>query len=115
MLVLKRKANASLRKAASLIYDEAPISDAILEIWQANARGKYAHPDDRQDKPVDPGFLGYGRVPTDPEVASAFGTIKPGAVALSGEFAQAPHLVVGLMMRGLLRRLKPACIFPASR
>jgi protocatechuate 3,4-dioxygenase alpha subunit len=85
--------------------DEAPISDAILEIWQANAHGKYAHPDDREDKPLDPGFLGYGRVPTDAEGRFAFSTIKPGAVGSSSESVQAPHLVVGLMMRGLLRRL----------
>jgi protocatechuate 3,4-dioxygenase, alpha subunit len=94
--------------------DEAPISDAILEIWQANAHGKYAHPDDRQDKPVDPGFLGYGRVPTDAEGRFAFSTIKPGAVGLSGESVQAPHLLVGLMMRGLLRRLVTRMYFPGE-
>jgi protocatechuate 3,4-dioxygenase alpha subunit len=94
--------------------DQAPISDAILEIWQANAHGKYAHPDDHQDKPVDPGFLGHGRVPTDAEGRFAFSTIKPGAVGLSGELVQAPHLVVGLMMRGLLRRLVTRMYFPGE-
>src|SRR5512140_1186375 len=47
--------------------DAKPIPDAILEVWQANASGKYAHPDDPQDKAIDPGFTGFGRIPTDEE------------------------------------------------
>src|SRR6202522_4837656 len=44
--------------------DGVPVPDATLEIWQANAHGKYAHPEDTQDKPLEAGFTGYGRVPT---------------------------------------------------
>ena len=40
--------------------DGKPVNDAVIEIWQANARGKYAHPEDAQDKPVDAGFRGFG-------------------------------------------------------
>ncbi len=47
--------------------DGKPVNDALVEIWQANAHGKYAHPDDPQDKPLEPGFKGFGRVPTDDE------------------------------------------------
>ena len=45
--------------------DGAPIPDAMLEIWQANAAGKYGHPEDIQDKPVDADFTGFGRAFTD--------------------------------------------------
>ncbi|MFZ1007317.1 MAG: hypothetical protein WAN65_10800, partial [Candidatus Sulfotelmatobacter sp.] len=44
-----------------------PVQDAILEIWQANAHGKYNHPEDTQDKLLEPGFKGYGRVPVNDE------------------------------------------------
>ena len=43
--------------------DRIPVPDAVLEIWQANSHGKYAHPEDQQAKPLDPAFRGYGRVP----------------------------------------------------
>jgi protocatechuate 3,4-dioxygenase alpha subunit len=92
--------------------DEAPISDALLEIWQANAHGKYAHPEDIQDKPLDPGFLGHGRVPTGQDGRFEFTTIKPGPVDFSSNVSQAPHLSISLMMRGLLRRLTTRIYFP---
>ena len=92
--------------------DEAPISDAVLEIWQADSHGKYAHPEDTQDKPLDPGFLGHGRVPTDNEGRFEFATIKPGAVNSPSGDSQAPHLSISLMMRGLLRRLTTRIYFP---
>ena len=45
--------------------DGAPVPDALIELWQANAAGRYNHPDDRQDeKPLDPHFRGFGRVAT---------------------------------------------------
>jgi protocatechuate 3,4-dioxygenase alpha subunit len=55
-------------------------SDGMVEIWQANAHGKYAHPDDRQKKPLQKGFKGFGRVPTDAKGGFRFTTIKPGRV-----------------------------------
>ena len=45
--------------------DGAPVTDAMLEIWQANAEGRYDHPDDEQEKLLDPDFHGYGRAATD--------------------------------------------------
>ncbi|MGA2812274.1 MAG: protocatechuate 3,4-dioxygenase subunit alpha [Candidatus Acidiferrum sp.] len=99
---------------AGRVFDgaDAPIRDAVLEIWQANAHGKYAHPEDLQDKPWDPGFRGYGRIPTDDNGAFRFTTIKPGSVDSPGGVPQAPHLVVNLMMRGLLRGLTTRIYFP---
>ena len=60
--------------------DGVPVPDAILEIWQANAHGKYDHPEDTQDKPLESGFKGYGRVPVTAEGMFRFATIKPGPV-----------------------------------
>jgi protocatechuate 3,4-dioxygenase alpha subunit len=92
--------------------DGIPVPDAILEIWQANSHGKYAHPDDQQDKPVDANFKGYGRIPTDDQGKFRFTTIKPGQVPdLDGKL-QAPHIVVSVFARGLLRRLVTRIYFP---
>lgn len=82
-----------------------PIPDALIEIWQANAAGRYNHPEDTQDKPLDSGFKGFGRVPTDKEGRFRFTTMKPGAVPGPGNSLQAPHVNVCLSMRGMLRHL----------
>ena len=60
--------------------DGQPVPDGVIELWQANAHGKYAHPDDTQDKPIEKGFLGFGRVFTDDNGKFSFTTIKPGPV-----------------------------------
>ena len=85
--------------------DGKPVNDALIEIWQANAQGKYAHPDDVQDKPLDTGFKGFGRVATGDNGEFRFVTIKPGRVPGPGGALQAPHLVVAVFMRGLLKHL----------
>jgi protocatechuate 3,4-dioxygenase alpha subunit len=92
--------------------DGVPIPDAVIEIWQANSFGKYAHPEDLQDKPLESGFLGYGRVPTDDGGRFSFTTIKPGAVPGPDGKMQAPHLAVSVFMRGLLKRLVTRIYFP---
>ena len=88
------------------------VPDAMLELWQANAHGKYAHPEDTQAKSVEPGFLGYGRVPTAEDGTFRFTTIKPGRVPGPDGKLQAPHIVVSVFMRGLLRRLITRIYFP---
>ncbi len=92
--------------------DGIPVPDAMLEIWQANAHGKYAHPEDTQDKPLEPGFTGHGRVPVAADGAFRFVTIKPGPVPGPDGAEQAPHLLVSVFMRGLLRRLVTRIYFP---
>lgn len=98
--------------------DGAPVSDAVLEIWQANAHGKYDHPEDTQDKPLEPGFKGYGRVPVNRDGRFRFATIKPGPVpgpeasGTGNSNEQAPHLLISIFMRGLLRRLVTRMYFP---
>jgi len=81
------------------------LSDALIEIWQANAAGKYRHPNDHQDRPLDPAFDGFGRVATDAEGRFGFRTIVPGRVPGPEGTLQAPHLAVGVLARGVLSRL----------
>jgi protocatechuate 3,4-dioxygenase alpha subunit len=86
--------------------DGASVPDACLELWQANAVGRYAHPDDtRTDKPLDPNFRGFGRVATDADGRFRFTTIRPGPVPGRGNALQAPHIDVALFARGLLKQL----------
>ncbi len=92
--------------------DGKPVPDGIVEIWQANSQGKYAHPDDPQEKLAEPGFVGYGRIPTDDDGRFRFTTIKPGRVPGPDGKLQAPHLVVSVFTRGLLRRLVTRVYFP---
>jgi protocatechuate 3,4-dioxygenase, alpha subunit len=91
--------------------DGAPVFDAFLEIWQANAAGRYAHPDDRQDKPLDARFRGFGRVGTDAEGWFRFATIRPGRVPGRGNTLQAPHLNIAIFGRGLLKHLTTRLYF----
>jgi protocatechuate 3,4-dioxygenase, alpha subunit len=88
------------------------VPDAMLEIWQANSAGRYAHPEDSQDKATESGFQGFGRIPTDSNGAFWFATIKPGTVPGPTGRQQAPHIVVSVFMRGLLRRLVTRIYFP---
>ncbi|MDX3904779.1 MAG: protocatechuate 3,4-dioxygenase subunit alpha [Pigmentiphaga sp.] len=79
------------------------LRDVLIEIWQANAAGKYAHPADTQDKPIDPAFRGWGRTGADFDTGFySFETIKPGAVpgAKPGTM-QAPHICLILFARGI--------------
>lgn len=91
--------------------DGAPVNDAMIEIWQANAAGRYAHPEDTQNKPLDPRFYGFGRTATDQDGRFRFRTIKPGAVREAGDFTHAPHVNVTLFARGLLRHLTTRIYF----
>lgn len=81
----------------------ATVSDALIEIWQADTRGRYAHPaDNRPDLPVDPKFKGFGRVGTDERGYFIFDTVKPGRVPGRGNTMQAPHINVIVFARGML-------------
>ncbi|MDR7554340.1 MAG: protocatechuate 3,4-dioxygenase subunit alpha [Armatimonadota bacterium] len=82
--------------------DRAPVADAMVEIWQANAFGRYRHPLDQRPVPLDPGFVGFGRAGTDDAGFFWFETIKPGPVPFRGGVMQAPHINVAVSARGLL-------------
>jgi protocatechuate 3,4-dioxygenase alpha subunit len=80
-----------------------PVRDVLLEIWQANAAGRYNHPGDRQpDKPIDPHFRGWGRAASDFETGVwSFETIKPGPVMGRNGRVMAPHINVWVVARGI--------------
>ena len=92
--------------------DGEGVNDGLIEIWQANAAGKYAHPEDTQKKPLEKGWRGFGRIPTDAKGGFSFTTIKPGRVPGPGGTLQAPHLVVSVFMRGMLKHLMTRIYFP---
>jgi protocatechuate 3,4-dioxygenase alpha subunit len=94
--------------------DGKPVPDAILEFWQANAVGKYAHPADAQSKPVDPKFNGFGRVATGADGSFSVSTIKPGAAPGAQGAMQAPHIAVSIFMRGMLKRAVSRIYFPGE-
>lgn len=78
------------------------VRDAQVEIWQANAAGKYDHPADRQDKPVDPAFKGFGRAVSDFKTGLWwFETVKPGSVMGRHGTPMAPHINVAVFARGI--------------
>ena len=78
----------------------APVPDALIETWQADASGRYREPGD------DPtSFDGFGRIPTDDRGRFELTTIIPGSVPGPAGALQAPHLAVGVLARGVLTRL----------
>ncbi|MCI0426346.1 MAG: protocatechuate 3,4-dioxygenase subunit alpha, partial [Actinobacteria bacterium] len=79
------------------------IEDALLEVWQANPAGRYHHPDDIRDLPLDPAFTGFARAVTDPVTGLyRFETIKPGRVPDPEGALQAPHIALIVQARGML-------------
>jgi protocatechuate 3,4-dioxygenase alpha subunit len=94
--------------------DGEPISDGVLEIWQADAQGRYAHPEHGQKAIAANAFRGFGRILTDRNGAFRFTTIKPGPVAGADGTQQAPHLVVTIFMRGMLTHLFTRMYFPGE-
>jgi protocatechuate 3,4-dioxygenase alpha subunit len=91
--------------------DGTPIPDAVLELWQADARGHYPHPEDPHGHSVAREFRAFARMPTDAQGRFAFDTSKPGAVP-AGQGVQAPHINVQLFMRGLLLPVCTRVYFP---
>jgi protocatechuate 3,4-dioxygenase, alpha subunit len=98
-----------------------PVRDVMLEVWQANAQGRYNHPADDSDRALDENFRGFGRALSDGDGCFQFTTIKPGAVpaagpnggsAAGGNVWQAPHIAFSIFASGLTRRLVTRLYFP---
>ena len=87
------------------------VPDAMIEVWQANADGKYNHPEDTQDKQIDPEFRGFGRLASDANGTCRFETIMPGRVPSWTDVPQAPHFVISVFARGILKRLATRAYF----
>jgi protocatechuate 3,4-dioxygenase alpha subunit len=83
--------------------DGLPINDCMIEIWQADSQGRYAHA--RDNRAPNTKFKGFGRSATDKAGVFAFDTIKPGQVPGPGGKPQAPHIVVCIFSRGMLRQV----------
>jgi protocatechuate 3,4-dioxygenase, alpha subunit len=91
--------------------DGNAVPDAVLEIWQADSSGRYVSEIFPQNS-ATPRFLGFGRIETDDKGEFSFTTIKPGRVASPDGSLQAPHIVVTLFARGLLKPLRTRLYFP---
>ena len=92
-----------------------PVVDAMIEIWQANAAGRYCSTDDaRDDLPIDPHFIGFGRASVDVDGIYRFRTILPGRVPGPGNTLQAPHLAVSVFGRGIIKRLATRLYFDGA-
>jgi protocatechuate 3,4-dioxygenase alpha subunit len=94
--------------------DGSPVPDALIEIWQADAQGQYPRGNARAEESAGASFEGFGRVPTDDDGTFRFSTIKPGRVPAPDGTLQAPHIVVTIFMRGLLRHLVSRIYFPGE-
>lgn len=86
------------------------VGDAMLEIWQADSAGRYAHPADAGDR-GNSGFTGFGRAPTEPDGGFAFDTVKPGATPGPDGTTQAPHVSLTVFSRGILTHLRTRIYF----
>ncbi|MCU0944665.1 MAG: protocatechuate 3,4-dioxygenase subunit beta [Rubritepida sp.] len=103
---------------AGRVTDEAgrPVPHTMVEIWQANAAGRYAHPGDQHDAPLDPNFQGAARVFTDAEGNYRFTTIKPGAYPWRNHHnAWRPvHIHFSLFGQGFAQRMITQMYFPGD-
>ena len=84
--------------------DGKPVPDAMLEIWQADAQGRFADPQDQRALPNSK-FRGFGRCGTDANGDYAFDTVKPGSVPDPDGKPQAPHILLAVFARGMLLHL----------
>ena len=100
------------------VLDEAgrPVRRSLIEVWQANASGRYPHPVDDHDAPLDPNFLGKGQVLTDDEGRYRVVTIKPGAYPWKNHaFAWRPaHIHLSLFGNSYAQRLITQMFFPGD-
>ena len=91
----------------------APCNDVLVELWQANAAGRYDHPADQQDRPLDPAFHGWGRTGTDFRTGVwSFETVKPGPASGRHGRPMAPHVNLWLASRGMNIGLSTRMYFP---
>ncbi|ASU78456.1 protocatechuate 3,4-dioxygenase subunit alpha [Actinopolyspora erythraea] len=87
-----------------------PVPDGLIEIWQADERGRFAHPDDPRGTSTD--FPGFGRCATGPDGEFWFRTVKPGPLPTPDGSEEAPHVNVTVLARGLLARVVTRIYFP---
>jgi protocatechuate 3,4-dioxygenase beta subunit len=93
-----------------------PVPQALVEVWQANAAGRYLHVSDQHPAPLDPNFTGAGRMRTDDNGAYRFVTIKPGAYPWLNHYnAWRPaHIHFSIFGRAFITRLVTQMYFPGD-
>ena len=100
------------------VLDESgnPVRKALIEVWQANKWGKYDHPDDSTDVPLDPNFRGFGRVLTDNNGEYRLMSIKPGPYPNPGydNWMRPPHIHYSIFAAGVMQRLITQLYFPGE-
>ncbi len=89
-----------------------PVPDAVIETWQADPDGRFAHPDDPRGASSYAAFRGFARAPTDGNGRFWLRTLKPGALPAGEGRIEAPHIAVTVLARGLLDRLVTRIYFP---
>ena len=96
--------------------DGRPVPNTLVEVWQCNAAGRYAHANDNHPAPLDPNFLGAGRVLTDDQGAYRFTTIRPGAYPWRNNYnAWRPaHIHFSLFGPAFITRLVTQMYFPGD-
>jgi protocatechuate 3,4-dioxygenase alpha subunit len=98
------------------LFDGAglPVPDGIIELWQADATGRYNHPADTQEQTPDPAFCGFGRLATNADGSCTFDTVHPGRAPDGRGGCQASHIGVSVFARGLSDRLCTRVYFDAD-
>lgn len=94
--------------------DGVAVSDAMIELWQADADGRYNSPEDPTAGTADPACHGFGRLPTNADGSCEFETIRPGCVPALEDRLQAPHFTVAIFARGLLKQLYTRIYFSGN-
>jgi protocatechuate 3,4-dioxygenase beta subunit len=112
------RAMGQLIHIAGRVTDEdgAPMAGAVIELWQANAAGKYIHEADRHEAPLDPNFTGWGRIVTGKDGEYEFITIKPGAypVTESDWWWRPPHIHFSIIGPSWMNRYITQMFFPGE-
>lgn len=103
-------------KGRVLDENERPVTNTLVEVWQCNSTGRYLHPGDQHDAPLDPNFVGAGRTVTDGEGRYQFMTIKPGAYPWGNHHNawRPPHIHFSLFGPSILMRLVTQMYFPGD-
>lgn len=96
------RAHGQVIRVAGRVLDQQgqPVEGALVDIWQANAYGRYHHENDPATAPLDPNFQGWGMVKTDADGRYSFMTIKPGAYKVQSNWSRPPHIHFKVSRRG---------------
>ena len=96
--------------------DGKPVRKALIEVWQANCRGKYEHPDDVTPEKPDPNLKAFGRALTTDDGRFSFKSIKPGAYPNPGydNWMRPPHIHFSVLCAGVMQRLVTQMYFPGE-